>query len=404
MRWAAVALAIGVLTAPCVASAQARWIGTWGASPAPPMPAPAAGNARAGATPTFDDQTVVQFVRLSAGGERLRLRLTNEYGPKPLAIGAARVAVLGADGKPGPGMPVTFSGRTGATIPAGAPLVSDPVPLRTPPRAKLAVLLHVAGAAVCTCHMAGADFVLVSPKGDHTDRPFDTTAPAGATYRAFLSGVEVERAARGPVIVAFGDSITDGTGSTNGADRRWPDRLAERLVAERATRSAAVVNAGIAGNRVLSDGAIAMFGEGALARLDRDVLSVPGVTHMVVLEGVNDLGMGGAKPPSAEEMKAGYRQLMARARAQGIKVIGATILPYEGARYFHANGEAVRRELNAWIRSGGEFDGVIDFDAAVRDPAAPTRMRADLHAGDWLHPNDAGYRVMGDAVDLRVFR
>jgi lysophospholipase L1-like esterase len=252
--------------------------------------------------------------------------------------------------------------------------------------------------------MAGADFVLVSPKGDHTDRPFDTTAPAGATYRAFLSGVEVERAARGPVIVAFGDSITDGTGSTNGADRRWPDRLAERLVAERATRSAAVVNAGIAGNRVLSDGAIAMFGEGALARLDRDVLSVPGVTHMVVLEGVNDLGMGGAKPPSAEEMKAGYRQLMARARAQGIKVIGATILPYEGARYFHANGEAVRRELNAWIRSGGEFDGVIDFDAAVRDPAAPTRMRADLHAGDWLHPNDAGYRVMGDAVDLRVFR
>jgi lysophospholipase L1-like esterase len=314
------------------------------------------------------------------------------------------VAVLANDGKPGPSAAVTFSGQAAATIPAGAPLVSDPVALTTPARAKVVILLHVAGEAICTCHMAGADMVLVSPKGDYTTRSFNTTAPAGSAYRAFLSGVEVETGARGPVIVAFGDSITDGTGSTNGADRRWPDRLAERLAASRTTRSAAVVNAGIAGNRVLSDGAIVMFGQSALSRFDRDVLAIPGVTHMIVLEGVNDIGIGAADPPTADQLIAGYRQIIARSHAHGIKVIGATILPYEGARYFHLKGEAVREQLNAWIRSGREFDGVVDFDAAMRDPVAPTKMRANEHVGDWLHPNDAGYRVMGDAVDLKLFR
>ena len=203
-----------------------------------------------------------------------------------------------------------------------------------------------------------------------------------------------------PVIVTFGDSITDGYKSTDGANRRWPDRLAERLDA--AKKPFAVVNAGIGGNRVLAE-QLPIFGQNALSRFDRDVLSVPGVTHVTVLEGVNDLGM--TKPtPSAEAMIAGYRQLIARAHAHGLKIYGATILPYGGAGYFSPAGEASRTAINTWIRTFHEFDGVIDFDAAIRDPAKPDRMRADLQSGDWLHPNDAGYRVMGDAVDLGLFR
>ena len=211
-------------------------------------------------------------------------------------------------------------------------------------------------------------------------------------------------AAPGPVIVAFGDSITDGYLSTTGANRRWPDRLAERLTARFPGRAVAVVNAGIGGNRVLSEGAIAIFGQSALSRFDRDVLSVPGATHVIVLEGVNDLGASRTAPPTAAELIAGYRQLIARAHAHGLKIIGATILPYGGAGYFGAPGEAQRQAINTWIRTGHEFDGVTDLDAATRDPAKPERLRADLQSGDWLHPNDAGYRVMGEAVDLGLFR
>jgi lysophospholipase L1-like esterase len=240
--------------------------------------------------------------------------------------------------------------------------------------------------------------------------PGDTTSDAGpitgpATYRAFLSGVEVESAAApAPVIVAFGDSITDGFQSTTGTDRRWPDRLAERLAAKKPGRPLGVVNAGIGGNRVLSNGAIAVFGQSALTRFDRDVLSVPGVTHVIVLEGVNDLGSSKTNPPTAEALIGGYRQIIARGHAHGLKVIGATILPYGGAAYFGEPGEAARQAVNHWIRDSHAFDAVIDLDAAIRDPARPERMRADLQSGDWLHPNDAGYRVMGDAVDLSLFR
>jgi lysophospholipase L1-like esterase len=238
----------------------------------------------------------------------------------------------------------------------------------------------------------------VSPPGDFTDRPF---TPASTTQnRVFLSGVEVESTAPGPVIVAFGDSITDGYLSSVGANRRWPDRLAERLV--EGGRRAAVVNAGIGGNRVLSSGGIAVFGESALSRLDRDVIAQAGATHMIMLEGINDIGV--RPSPAAEALIAGYRQVIARAHAHGLKVILGTVVPYKGAAYFRPDGEAVRLAVNAWIRTGGEADGVIDFDAAIRDPADPARMRAELQSGDWLHPNDAGYRAMADAIDLRLFR
>ena len=384
-------------------AAAARWIGSWGASPAPPLTAPPTAP-RLG-TPTFDNQTIVQVVRLSAGGRRLRVRLTNEYGVHPLEIGAARVALVNKDGSVAPGSdrPLTFSGAANATIPAGAPLVSDPLALPTKALSRLRVSLYLpTNTHGCTCHMSGSEFVQVSP-GEATR---DAGPVSGSeTFRAFLSGVEVESTLPpAPVILAFGDSITDGFTSATGANHRWPDRLAERLFAKWPGRPVGVVNAGIGGNRVLSDGGLAIFGQSALTRFDRDVLSVPGATHVIVLEGVNDLGSSKTNPPTADALIGGYRQLIARGHAHGLKMIGATILPYGGAAYFGEPGEAARQAVNRWIRTSREFDAVIDLDAAIRDPARPERMRADLQSGDWLHPNDAGYRVMGDAVDLSLFR
>lgn len=381
--------------------AEAAWIGSWGASPAPPITA-ADADART-LTPRFEDQTLVQVVRLSAGGQRLRLRISNEYGEGPLTLGAAEVSLLKADGTEGPRRTVTFADNRRVVVPPGAPALSDPVDLTTPPLARLRITFHVAGRALCTCHVGGGERVQVSPPGDHTDRPFQSVAPAGASYRAFLTGVEVDAAPSGPVIVAFGDSITDGLASSVGANRRWPDRLAERLAARRGP-PAAVVNAGISGNRLLSDGYRPAAGEAALRRFDRDVLAVSGVTHLIVLEGVNDLGFGGAQPPDAERLIFAYRQLIARAHAQGVRAIGGTILPYGGGVYFNPSGEAVRQAVNAWIRTSGAFDGVVDFDAAMRDPATPTRLRPDFHAGDWIHPNDAGYAAMAAAFDLSLLK
>ena len=409
MRLLAIICALALVAGEAHA-AGARWIGSWVAPPAPPMAAPANNPGRG--TPTFDNQTIVQLVRLSAGGQRLRLRLSNEYGPQPLAIGAARVALVDASGAvvPGSDRPVTFAGGRAATLPPNAPLLSDPVALPTKALSKLRVSLYLpSDTHGCSCHMLGVERVLVSPPGDWTEKPLPApaTAAPGARppeYRAFLSGVQVETAGpAAPVIVAFGDSITDGYGSTAGANHRWPDRLAERLTAASAGRPVAVVNAGISGNRVLSDNLqVPIFGQSALSRFDRDVLSVPGATHLIILEGVNDLG--GKPAPSADMLIAGYRQLIARAHEHGLKIYGATIIPYGGAGYFTAQGEAERAKINAWIRTAHEFDGVVDLDAAIRDPARPERMKADLQSGDWLHPNDAGYRVMGDAIDLKLFR
>ncbi len=394
-------LALVCVAALAASQAQAaeHWIGSWGASPAMPMAAPSNNPARG--TASFNTQTVTQVVRLSAGGARLRIRLSNEYGPKPLQLGAVRVALVAADGAvvAGSERTVSFSGAGSALIPAGAPMLSDPVALPTKALSHLRVSLYLpADSNGCTCHMTGQDLISIAP-GDATKAPPPPAKGAG-DYRAFLTEVDVESAAPiRPVIATFGDSITDGYRSTDGGDHRWPDRLAERLDA--AKKPFAVVNTAISGNRVLSE-QLPIFGQNALSRFDRDVLAVPGVTHVTLLEGVNDLGM--TKPtPGAAELIAGYRQLIARAHAHGVKIIAATVLPYAGASYFSAAGEAERQKINAWIRTSHEFDGVIDFDAAIRDPAKPDRMKADLQSGDWLHPNDAGYKVMGDAVDLKLF-
>jgi len=384
----ALALA-GCATQPAATPPQPGWAGAWGASPTIP---PAGGR-------SFDNQTVRQVVRLSEGGSAVRVRLTNEYGEAPLAIGGASIALANADGKPSaPPVAITFAGMTSTLIPPGAPLLSDPVALPVTPLQQVSISLFLPTATgPCTCHFAGLANAEVSGPGDFTLSGF--AAKETLINRVFLSAVEVETAAP-RTIVTFGDSITDGTSSTPNTDRRWPDILAERLVAAGEPRG--VSNQAIAGNRILSQG-MAIFGESALARFDRDVLTVPNARWLIVLEGINDIGMGAAAPPTFEQMRAGYRQMIARARAQGIRVYLATLLPYEGARYFHEAGEAVRQEINAWIRSTGEIDGFVDFDAAVRDPANPRRMKTELQSGDWLHPNDAGYKAMGEAVDLALF-
>ncbi len=403
MRLLSLVLALLLIAAPSLA-AEARWLGSWGASPTPPQAAVPGMEPRRIA-PTFSNQTLVQVVRLSAGGQRLRVRFSNEYGQQPLAIGAARVALIGPDGKVTPGSErvLTFGGGLAASVPAGAPMISDPVALQAAPLSTLRISLYLPGeTGPCTCHMSGSELILVSGPGDLTDQ--DPALPTGpAQYRAFLSGVDVETKTAARVIVPFGDSITDGYLSTVGANRRWPDRLAERLTKAYPKRAIGVVNAGIGGNRVLSEGMVRAMGQSALTRFDRDVLSVAGATDVVILEGVNDLGMARDRP-TAQALILGYRQLIARAQSRGLKIYGATILPYEGAAYFTAEGEATRQVVNTWIRTAKAFDGVIDLDAAIRDPAKPTRMRTNLHAGDWLHPNDAGYAAMADAVDLGVFK
>ncbi len=400
-----------LLLAAFAANAQSpNWVGSWGASPQPPSP----GGGPFPGTPSFNDQTVRQIVRLSVGGERVRLRLSNEYGTKAITIGAARVALAdGADRlQAGTERAVTFDGKASAVIAAGAPLLSDPIDLTVKDLATLSVSVYLQGeTGPCTCHGTGMQDAYISAKGDFTKGTF---APAQTTQmRAFLSGVEV-LAAKAQAIVVFGDSISGGGGSTGGANRRWPDLLAERLSARGGGTHFGIVNHGISGNQVLSDGA----GVSALARFDRDVLSVPGVSHVIVFEGVNDLGLGYGKlegplatimpkpaiTPTRDSMVAAYRQLIARAHAKGLKIYGATIAPYEGAAYYSADGDAVRQAINTWIRTSKEFDAVLDFDAAFRDPAHAGRMKEEYQAGDHLHGSDTGYKVVAASVDLALFR
>jgi lysophospholipase L1-like esterase len=353
------------------------WAGAWGASPNPP---PA--NAR-----SFENQTVRQVVRLSTGGSQVRIRFTNEYGDKPLDIGAATLAPAGADGMPtGRTLDITFNGSKTVTIPPRAPMLSDPITLDAKALDSLSISLFLpAATGPCTCHFAGTATAFVSGPGNFTAAPFE---PASTfTNRAFISAVEVSTA-NPRTIVTFGDSITDGTASSVNGNKRWPDVLAERLNASGAPRG--ISNQAIAGNRVLSY-QMQIFGESALSRFDRDVMSVPNVGWIVVLEGINDIGMGAAAPPSADMLINGYKQIIARAHAKGIKIYGATLLPYEGARYYQELGEPIRQAVNTWIRTSGAYDGVIDFDAIMRDPANPKKMKADLQSGDRLHPNDAGY-------------
>jgi lysophospholipase L1-like esterase len=388
----------------------AEWVQTWGAAPLPPGPTmgPFPG------TPQFENQTIRQTVRVSAGGQRIRIRFTNEYGTKPLTIGAARIALADEKGdiQAGSERPVLFSGKPSATVPAASPYLSDPIELPVKALSSVSISIYFPNATgPCTCHSTGLQDALVSDSGDYTATAF--TPKQTLQQRLFISGVDVEVASQARAVVVLGDSISDGMGSTPNTNRRWPDLLAARLHEKGAHWG--VVNMGISGNRVLSDGA----GQSALARFDRDVLSVPGVKTVVIFEGVNDLGLSygrfegpmadvfkSMQPHSkatAESLIAGYRQLIARARAKGLNVLAATITPYDGAAYYSEEGEAVRQAVNEWIRTGKEVDGVLDFDAAIRDPAQPSRIKDGFHSGDFLHGSDAGYAAMAASIDLSLF-
>jgi lysophospholipase L1-like esterase len=379
-----------------------------GAPPRPESPAQngAQPGGRGGAPPlNFSNQTLRQIVHVSIGGDRVRVVLSNAFGSAPLSVGAAHVALREKDAAIAPrsDRALTFAGSASTTIPAGAAIVSDPVNLTVPAFADVAIDLYLPGdtassTSPLTTHAGAQQTSYVSPAGDHTgaaEMPVMTMTQSWF----FLSRVEVAASEQVGAVVTFGDSITDGTRSTPNSNSRWPDQLARRLAAQNIKMS--VLNEGIAGNRVLADGA----GVNALARFDRDVLVQTGVTHVIVLESINDIGLARDNPsPTAADLIAGQRQLIERAHARGLKIFGATLTPFEGAAYWTRDGEAKRGALNEWIRTGKAYDGVIDFDLAVRDPAAPTKLQPQFNPGDNLHMTDAGYQAMAGAIDLALFK
>jgi lysophospholipase L1-like esterase len=372
-----------------------RWVGTWTTSPVL-----VDGVALKG-------QTVRMIARVSIGGSRLRVRLSNTFGPRKLSIGAARVGIRneGAAISAGTDRPLTFNGSPSAAIPAGALIVSDPVDLDLPPLSDLAISVYLPDeVAHVTGHGNAHQTNYISPPGDYTAAG---TLPVQETTEGFLivTGVEVLAPSDTGGIVALGDSLTDANISKLDANNRWPDELARRIV-RRGGRMLGVMNQGIGGNRILHD----TRGECALRRLDRDVLAQPGATHVIVILGINDIRNRSGDPDevvTAEEMIDGLQQLAVRAQARGLKIFGGTLLTFENETFnpgfYTPEGEARRQAVNDWIRKSGAFDGVIDFEAALRDPNHPTQMLAEYDCGDHLHPSDRGYLHMGEAIDLSLF-
>ena len=379
-------------------AASPRWLATWTASPfdAPPRPP----RDSVDRVPRLFDQTLRLVVRTSIGGERVRIRLSNEYGDRPLVIGAAHIAVRdsGASIVPATDRTLTFGGRPSVRMLPGAVVFSDPVALDVPPLRDLAVSLHLADSSrLSTRHPLALQTSYVG----HGNVTAGRTVAPDTTLEIwpYLVGVDVINPSVAGVIVTLGNSITDGARSTRDANARWPNVLAARML-RGGEPPRAVVNAGISGGRVLTYGA----GPSALARFDRDVLATPGLTHVILLEGINDIGRSAVDGVTADDIIFGYRQLIARAHDRGIAIFGATLTPAGPRTSFTPALEAKRAAVNAFIRTSGEFDGVIDFDAITRDPANPQQFLPAYDSGDHLHPGDAGYRAMGEAVDLGLFR
>jgi lysophospholipase L1-like esterase len=383
-----------------------HWVGSWATSPAMPWPAV---EGFPDTTIALDNQTLRQIVRLSLGGDQIRVRLSNTYGDSPVNIGDAQIALRDSESTTSADstFPITFAGNTSVSILPGSMVLSDPIPLAVEPLQELAVSLYFPDQLEAkTVHGFALQTNYISEPGDHAAA---SEFPVSATTEssAFLTGIDVAATPESSAIVTLGDSITDGFGSTSGAYGTWPDALANRLVVAGLPRS--VLNEGIGGNRLLSDPpedfGLAM-GEKAVARFDRDVLGQAGVEYLILYIGINDIGMGMWDPTqerTSAELIVALNQIIERAHEHGITVIGGTITPYEGAEYFSAEGEATRQEVNAWIRSSGAFDHVVDFDAAVQDPDQPSRIRADFDPGDALHINDAGYIAMAEAFNLDWF-
>ena len=409
------------------AQAGQHWVATWGTAqaqyraagrggpapatptPASPPPAPVSGPARRFPIPPalagVNNQTVRMIVHASMGGSVLRLRLQNALGGTAVKIGAAHVALRRKDSAivAGSDRAVTFSGKPSAVMYAGQTLVSDPVRLDLPPLAEVAVSLYFPGeTGPPTSHLFGLHTTYISKQGDTSSA---TEMPdADTTHESYywLAGLDVLAPADAWTLVTFGDSITDGDQSTPETEGMWPAILAARLQANRGTSRIGVVNAGISGNRVLGDNG------SALARLYHDVLSQPGVKWMTLLEGINDITGGtrnpGAPTLAADDLIAAYRQIIETAHLHGVKVAGCTLTPYGGSSPYNEAGEAIREAVNQWIRAGGAFDTVIDFDAATRDASDPKRFRKEADSPDLLHPANPGYKLMGEAIRLTAFQ
>ena len=381
-----------------------HWVGTWATATVAREPQPQGGGpgARAAGQPAlnFNDQTLRQIIHTSTAGSRVRVVLSNTFGTAPLSVGGAAIARRDTDAAivVSSARTLTFNGQPRITIPAGAEVFSDPVDLAVTAVSDLAIDLYLpadtaSGLSPLTMHTGAFQTSYVSPSGNHLgveDLPVMTTTQSWF----FLARVEVTAPESVGAVVTFGDSITDGTRSTPDTNNRWPDQLTRRLREQGIQMG--VLNTGIAANRVLSEGR----GVNALARFGRDVLTQSGVTHVIVLEGINDL----RNDPSlmSDDLIAGYRQLIARAHARGIRIYGATLTPCEGSNRWTPEVETKRQALNQWIRASGSYDGVIDFDAVVRDPSQPSKLLPRYDSGDHLHPSDAGYQAMGDRVDLEL--
>ncbi len=387
---------IAAAVVPCEAqgfgrSASGHWVGTWGASPSDPLP---------GATsPGYSNQTVRQVAHISIGGQFVRLRLSNMLNARAVQIGSVHIALSAGNGAivPGSDQAVLFSGRGATTIPHGAVVISDPVSLAVPAEADLAVSIYFPQATgPISEHSTGQQNAYVA-SGDASG----TVSLDGATAilsRPLLSDLEVYGARQERAVVTFGDSITDGVNSTVNANLRWPDDLATLLV-DRFGNRVGVVNAGINGNRLLSEGT----SPNALSRFDRDVLSKAGVKYVTVLLGINDIGHAPDTPVTTDQIIAALQQVAERAHDKGLLAYVATLTPVGNSKYSSDSTEAMRQAVNAWIRSSGAFDAVLDFDRATLDPSNPTQLRPEYDSGDHLHPNDLGYAAMAASINLSLF-
>ncbi|WP_046729338.1 SGNH/GDSL hydrolase family protein [Streptomyces humi] len=389
-----------------------HWVTAWTGMPQLTEPGNLPPAPFTGEASVLADTTLRQTVRVTAGGHRLRLRFSNAYGDTPLPLTSVTAAFPegGRAGVsavvPGSVEPVTFSGRAATVVPVGAEVVSDPVEMELDPGAELAVTAYTAQGQpdhALTSH-PGSRTTSYLLRGDHV-RDQDLAGATPVDHWYLLSDVEVPAPAATRAVAVLGDSLTDGRGSTTNGNDRWPDQFFDRLRTRAGDPRLAVLNQAAGGNRVLNDG----LGPNVLARLDRDVLSRSGVSWLIVFEGVNDIGTAAATPQAqravADDLIAAYRQIVVRAHAQGIRVYGATLLPFGGNAYDDGAGvrETARQRVNAWIRGPGHFDALLDFDQVVRDPADPGRLRADLQVGDWLHLNPTGYGALAAAIPTRLF-